>query len=47
MFLKMRPRVEETTVEYATQLREKAHDCDFKINKDERILEHLIQKTEN
>ena len=25
----------------------KAHDCDFSTNQDERILEHLIQTTEN
>ena len=47
MFLKMRPQVKETTVAYATRLREKAHDCDFKSNHDERILEHLIQTIEN
>ena len=43
----MRPQVKETTVAYATRLREKAHDCDFKSNHDERILEHLIQTIEN
>ena len=37
----------ETTVAYATRLREKAHDCDFGTNCDERILEHLIQTIEN
>ena len=47
MFLKMRPQVKETTVAYATRLREKAHDCDFKSSHDERILEHLIQTIEN
>ena len=47
MFLKMRPQVKETTVAYATRLREKAHDCDFQSNHDERILEHLIQTIEN
>ena len=47
MFLKMRPQVKETTVAYAIRLREKAHDCDFKSNHDERILEHLIQTIEN
>ena len=47
VFLKMRPQVKETTVAYATRLREKAHDCDFKSNHDERILEHLIQTIEN
>ena len=47
MFLKMRPQMGETTVAYATRLREKAHDCDFGSNHDERIREHLIQTTEN
>ena len=47
MFLKMRPQVGETTVTYATRLREKAHDCDFKVSQDERILEHLIQTIDN
>ena len=37
----------ETTVAYATRLREKANDCDFDTNCDERILEHLIQTIEN
>ena len=43
----MRPRVKETTVAYATRLREKAHDCDFESNHDKRILKHLIQTIEN
>ena len=47
MFLKMRPEREETTVAYASRLREKAHDCNFGVNCDERILEHLIQIVEN
>ena len=47
MFLKMRPQIGETTVAYATRLREKAHDCDFGTNQDERIPEHLIQTIEN
>ena len=47
MFLKMRPEIGETTVAYATRLREKAHDCDFGSNCDDRILEHLIQTIEN
>ena len=47
MFLKMRPQAEDTTVAYATRLREKAHGCDFKTTQDERILEHLIQTIEN
>ena len=47
MFLKMHPGREETTVAYTTRLREKAHDCNFGSNYDERILEHLIQTIEN
>ena len=39
----------ETTVTYATRLREKAQDCEFgDVSQcDERILEHLIQTIEN
>ena len=47
IFLKMRPDMGETTAAYVTRLREKAHDCDFGTNCDERILEHLIQTIEN
>ena len=32
---------------YATRLREKAHECEFGVTNDERILEHLIQTLEN
>ena len=46
MFLKMRPGREDATVAYATRLREKAHDCNFDLNYDERILEHLIKTIE-
>ena len=46
MFLKMRPQSGESTVSYAARLREKAKNCDFHDN-DERILEHIIQTTEN
>ena len=47
IFLKMRPQKAESTISYATRLREKSRDCDFGINCDERILEQLIQTTEN
>ena len=49
MFLKMRPQMGESTVAYATRLREKAHNCEFGNTQanDERILEHLIQTIEN
>ena len=43
----MRPEKDELTVTYATHLRERAHECDFGSNCDERILEHLIQTIEN
>ena len=45
--LKMRPEIGETTVTYATRLREKVHGCDFGTNNIGRILEHLIQMIEN
>ena len=47
IFSKMQPELEETTVAYATRIREKAIDCNFGSNYDERILEHLIQTIEN
>ena len=47
MFLKMRPTIGESTVAYATRLREKAYECDFGSNCDDRILEHLIQTIHN
>ena len=47
VFLKMRPAHDETTNAYAARLREKANDCEFEANCDERILEHLIQTTQN
>ena len=45
----MKPIAVETTVTYATRLREKAQDCEFgdASRCDERILEHLIQTIEN
>lgn len=46
MFLKMRPQPWESTVSYAARLREKAKNCDFH-DDDERILEHIIQTTDN
>ena len=42
----MRPTHDETTNAYAARLREKANDCEFEANCDERILEHLIQTTQ-
>ncbi|XP_028407514.1 uncharacterized protein LOC114530123 [Dendronephthya gigantea] len=47
LFLKLRPNQGETIAAYASQLREKANDCEFEGNSDERILEHLIQTTHN
>ena len=37
LFLKMRPNSDETTSAYAARLREKAAECDFEANADERI----------
>ena len=37
----MSSQIGEITIAYATRLWEKAHDCDFGTNNDERILEHL------
>ena len=46
LFLKMKPHTDEKTVSYAARLREKAKNCEFH-DDDERILEHIIQTTEN
>ena len=47
MFLKMKPHAkEEGTVSYAARLRQKSKSCDFH-DDDERILEHIIQTTDN
>ena len=43
LFLKMRLQVGETISAYAARLREKAKECEF----DERILEHIIETTDN
>ena len=42
----MRPEPDESTISYATRFREKAKNCDFH-DTYERILEHIIQTTEN
>ena len=46
LFLKMKPHTGEGTVSYAARLREKSMSCDFH-DDDERILEHIIQTTDN
>ena len=46
LFLKMRPHAGEGTVSYAARLREKSMNCEFH-DSDERILEHIIQTTDN
>ena len=46
LFLKMKPHTGESTVSYAARLREKSKSCDFH-DDDERILEHIIQTTDN
>ena len=43
----MKPLSGESTVTYATRLREKAEDCEFGTNEDDRILEHLILTVDN
>lgn len=46
-FLSMKPEASETTLAYAARLRERAMECEFGDNLDERILEHLIQTSES
>ena len=46
LFLKMRPHIGESTIAYAARLREKAANCEFH-DRDERILEHIIQTSDN
>ena len=46
LFLKMKPHTGESTVSYAARLREKSKSCDFH-DDDERILEYIIQTTDN
>ena len=43
IFNKMRQEHEESISQYAMRLREQAETCDFENNREERILEHLIQ----
>ena len=47
LFLNMRPKPGESTLSYVAILREKANTCEFLDTFDDRILEHLIQTTEN
>ena len=47
VFLKMKPETGETTLSYATRLRLQAQSCEFGDACEERILEHLIQTTDN
>ena len=46
LFFEMKPHAGEGTVSYAARLREKSNSCDFH-DDDERILEHIIQTTDN
>ena len=46
IFLKMRPLIGESTIAYAARLREKAVNCEFH-DRDERMLEHIIQTSDN
>ena len=45
VFLKMRPFAGDATIAYAAWLREKAYNCKFGDTFDDRILEHMIQKS--
>ena len=47
LFLKMTPRAGETTISFATRLRENALECEFGDNLEERILENLILTSNN
>ena len=47
VFLKMTPKAGESTISFATRLRENAHECEFGDNLEERILEHLILTSDN
>ena len=47
IFLKMKPQHGEGTASYTARLREKASDCDFGNTCENRILEHLVQTSEN
>ena len=46
LFLKMRPYSGESTISYTARLSEMAVNCEFH-DCDERILEHIIQMTDN
>lgn len=47
LFLKMTSTSSESTAAYAARLREKAAECEFGGNHDDRLLEHLIQTVED
>ena len=47
LFLKTTPKAGESTISFATRLRENALECEFGDNLEERILEHLILKSNN
>ena len=47
LFQKLRPRPGERTVAYAARLREKAEECEFGGNYEERLLEQLIVTVRN
>ena len=46
-FLNLRRQSGESTSSYAALLREKSTDCEFGDTRDDRILEHIIQTTDN
>ena len=47
LFLKMTPKAGESTITFATRLRENVLECEFGDNLEERILEHLILTSNN
>ena len=47
LFLKMRPRTGQQTVEYAIRLKEQAIECEFGNNYEESIFEQLIMTVKN
>ena len=46
-FLNMRTMTGETTTEYAARLREKTYKCEFAETLEEKLLDHIIQTTNN
>ena len=47
LFLKKTPKAGESTISFATRLRENTLECEFGDNLEERLLEHLILTSNN